>query len=320
MFTKKLLRTLNSLFFRATNIPLSLSYSDGDKIIYLLPTKSLSRVCKFIQSVQEGKKKCFENDSKAIETAIKTKQAEIYRCHAGLMNIVLPILVNNENVGAIFAGPLLMNKMQIKDIKKYINGLKELNIDTRILEKIYENMSDVKICSRNHIKFAIKMLSLLAHFIVYKEIAKKFKGKIEPTFELQKKIKILQNKLVRAYPYLKIETKKEENLSANQKAVKRAKEYIDNNLNKNIPLKDVATVAALSPTYFSWVFKKETKTNFEDYFIQARIEKAKKLLKDTFYSIGEITDSIGYSDQNYFSFLFKKVTGFSPRDYRNLNK
>lgn len=317
MFTKKLLKELNSLFFRVTHIPLSLFYSNKGNITYLTSPKCLSNLCKLIQSNENGKKRCFESDSKAIGTAIKTKKPEVYCCHVGIINIALPIVINNENVGAIFAGPLLIHKLSSKDIEKYINKLKDINLDTQVIRRTYQNISDIRICSKKDIKFAIRILSMLAHFLAYKEIARKFsRKKFETASELQKKVKILQNKLNIVMPYLKIETKKDENLTFHQKAVKRAKEYIDNNFDKDISLKDVATVAALSPTYFSFVFKKESKINFEDYLILARIEKAKKLLKETFYSIGEIAFNVGYFDQNYFSFLFRKITGVSPRTYR----
>jgi two-component system response regulator YesN len=170
------------------------------------------------------------------------------------------------------------------------------------------------------------MLSMLAHFIAYKEIAKKFSGKnIEMQANLQEQVKTLQTKLNKTMPYLQVGIKSpkgipsgDNKLTPNQKAVKRAKEYIDNNLDKNLSLKDISTVAALSPTYFSYVFKKQTKTNIENYIINAKIEKAKQLLKQTMDSIGEVAYNIGYNDANYFSFIFKKITGISPRDYRKI--
>lgn len=315
MFTRKLLKELNSLFFRATNITLSLSYSDKGKITYLNPPKSLSKLCKWIQSTDNGEK-CYKSDSKAIETAIKTKKAEVYCCHAGLINIALPIIVGNNSIGTIFAGPLLTHKLLDREIEKHVNNFKKLNLDLddELIRKSYKN---IKICKKNDIRFAIKMLSLLSHFIAYKEIARKFsREKIYDTIDLQKRVKTLQNKLNTVMPFLKFETKKEENLTFHQKAIKIAKEYIDSNLDKTISLKDVATVAALSPTYFSYVFKKEAKMNFEDYIIFARVERAKKLLKETTYSIGEISYNVGYNDQNYFSFLFRKIVGIPPRTYR----
>lgn len=296
-----------------------MSYNDRGNITYLLLPKSISNLCKSIQSNDIGRKRCYENDSKAIEDAIKTKKAEIYCCHAGLTSIVLPVIINNRNIGNIFAGPLLTHKLSDKEIKKHIDNFKKLNLDLAD-EFIRKSYQDIKICKKSDIRFARNMLSLLAHFISYKEIARKSyreKNIVDDTIDLHEKIKILQDKLNVVMPFLKIETKKEENLTFHQKAVKRAKEYIDSNLDKAISLKEVATIAALSPTYFSYVFKKETKINFEDYFISARIEKAKELLKKTTYSIGEIAYNIGYNDQNYFSFLFKRITGISPRNYRN---
>lgn len=53
---------------------------------------------------------------------------------------------------------------------------------------------------------------------------------------------------------------------------------------------------------------------------EKRMEKARKLLRDTTVSTAEIAATVGYKDSHYFSFVFKKTQGVSPRDYRNGKK
>ena len=55
---------------------------------------------------------------------------------------------------------------------------------------------------------------------------------------------------------------------------------------------------------------------FVEYVTEKRIEKAKKLLKQTDKNSGEIAKEVGYKDSHYFSFVFKKLQGCSPREYR----
>lgn len=73
----------------------------------------------------------------------------------------------------------------------------------------------------------------------------------------------------------------------------------------------------VSPNYFSALFKKEMGITFSTYLTQVRIEKAKELLKTTNIKASEIGHAVGYSEGHYFSYVFKKVTGCAPTDYRN---
>jgi two-component system response regulator YesN len=97
---------------------------------------------------------------------------------------------------------------------------------------------------------------------------------------------------------------------------KRAKEYIKTNYNKAITLEDVAREINVSPQYLSKLFKEETGENFIDYLTSIRIRIAKNLLEGDDLSIKEICYSIGYSDPNYFSRIFKKIAGVTPTEYK----
>lgn len=95
-----------------------------------------------------------------------------------------------------------------------------------------------------------------------------------------------------------------------------AKNYIDNNYNKDISLVDVSREVNISPYYFSKVFKDEMGCNFIEYLTNIRIEKAKELLNTTEYSMKEICVMVGYSEPNYFSKSFKKNVGVTPTEYK----
>jgi len=96
----------------------------------------------------------------------------------------------------------------------------------------------------------------------------------------------------------------------------KAKIYIDENFNKEIGLKEVSEAVAISPQYFSKIFKEEIRVNFIDYITGVRIQRAKELLKAQTLSIKEIAFEVGYNDPNYFSRLFKKIEGISPTEYQ----
>ena len=108
--------------------------------------------------------------------------------------------------------------------------------------------------------------------------------------------------------------KKEETQASS--LVERACDYIQEHFSKDISLDGVSKEINISPYYFSKLFKEEKKENFVEYVTRVRIDYTKKMLKNSENSIKEICVSSGYGDPNYFSRIFKKMTGVTPSEYR----
>jgi two-component system, response regulator YesN len=99
-------------------------------------------------------------------------------------------------------------------------------------------------------------------------------------------------------------------------AVRRAMRYIAQHYFEPLSLEHVAEQVRLSPAYFSGLFRRAVGVGFSEYLNRVRIEESKRLLTSTDYAIVDIAVAVGYSDQSYFSKVFKKHTGLSPRLYR----
>ena len=100
--------------------------------------------------------------------------------------------------------------------------------------------------------------------------------------------------------------------------LKQAICYIDEHYrSEDISLNRVAKEVDLSPNYLSAVFSQEMGTTFVEYLTAKRMEKARELLRASDLRSGEIAAAVGYKDSHYFSFLFKKTQGCTPRDYRS---
>jgi len=99
--------------------------------------------------------------------------------------------------------------------------------------------------------------------------------------------------------------------------IHHAQEYIDHHYsNPDLSLNQVAAHVNLSPSHFSTVFSQETDSTFKEYLTEIRIKKAKELLRTTTLKSFEISHKIGYNDPHYFSSVFKKNTGLSPKNFR----
>ena len=97
----------------------------------------------------------------------------------------------------------------------------------------------------------------------------------------------------------------------------KAREYIDSNFSSpEISLFSTAAYVGISPNHLSTVFVQETGENFSGYLTRVRMDKAKFLLKNTAMKSVDIANETGINDPQYFSYIFKKNTGLSPREFR----
>jgi len=100
------------------------------------------------------------------------------------------------------------------------------------------------------------------------------------------------------------------------RAVARAKQYINENYAMDISLDVLANHVFLSSFYLSRVFSEEAGISITDYIKKVRVNKAQSLLIGTGKSIAEVAFAVGYRDPNYFSRVFKSITGKAPHQYR----
>ncbi|HIQ99233.1 MAG TPA: PocR ligand-binding domain-containing protein [Candidatus Scybalocola faecavium] len=102
----------------------------------------------------------------------------------------------------------------------------------------------------------------------------------------------------------------------NREIMKKAVSFISQHYSEPITLSYVANEVHLNPAYFSTLFKKEIGLSFKEYLNHVRIEESKRLLSNSNFSIIDIAIAVGFEDQSYFSKVFKKYTGMTPKQFR----
>ncbi len=209
-----------------------------------------------------------------------------------------------------------------------------------------ENQLKVALCSLNF----IKLDSIVNEFIQYfrkgniyspKDIKKAYSrflwsmlnianelGLINSSnFENQEylariKTAIMKNELLEPFIQIK-EWFKQEKYSEQDITniiVVKAKSLIHEFYKQGITLKEIAEKLDITPEYLGMQFHKETGSHFSAYLNNYRINKARGMLIGTELKLYEIAALVGYNDAKYFSKVFKKTTGQSPAEYRNLFK
>lgn len=98
--------------------------------------------------------------------------------------------------------------------------------------------------------------------------------------------------------------------------IKKSIRYLEEDPSQALPIADVAALSNVSVNYFERLFKDYAGVTPAEYRAARRIERAQRLLLETFLTVGEIAFSLGFEDEAYFCRFFKSRTGISPGAYR----
>lgn len=98
----------------------------------------------------------------------------------------------------------------------------------------------------------------------------------------------------------------------------RVMAFVDANIDLDLCLLTLATVAGMSPYYFSRLFKQSTGVTPHRYVLQRRMEQAKRLLEEKRLSVLHVAHQVGFDDQSQFTRVFHKIVGTTPSDYRKM--
>lgn len=104
------------------------------------------------------------------------------------------------------------------------------------------------------------------------------------------------------------------------KQIVKAINYINSHITEKIMIQEVADFLSLSVSYLSRLFKSEVGLNISEYIIKQKIKAAAGMLRSSSQSSTEISYILHFSSQSYFTKVFKKYTGMTPKEYQKLYK
>lgn len=99
--------------------------------------------------------------------------------------------------------------------------------------------------------------------------------------------------------------------------VHEVKNYIDTHYMDDISVESLADQFQISVSHFNRIFKQSFEINCKEYITSVRVDKAKEYLAGSVLTVSEVGSMVGYPDANYFTKVFRKKTGMTPKEYRN---
>lgn len=226
-------------------------------------------------------------------------------------------LIYIQDVEPVNTGVLKLEEKEINDIISVV----KFGPDERMMEVmngIYDKMRASKVHFRQSQAY---MLSIVACIV---NIVQQYGINVEAITDYSQILNKIGN--VEEFRGWLVQTCKEINGKVLQKRetttkqiIKEAKEYIADHYHESeLSVEMICKHLHMSPAYFSTLFKKEMGQTYVAYLTDLRLNKAVELLNTTDSKTYVIAEKVGYQEQNYFSYVFKKKFGVPPTKYRSL--
>jgi AraC-like DNA-binding protein/ligand-binding sensor protein len=262
-------------YAEVTKLPLVLRSADPGK--HLPPVnQNEHEFCAYMRKHNDSCKTCMhvgaQHDSE--------NGVERHVCFAGLNLAAIPVKVNQEIIGYLQTGEVLLETQTESKLDETTRQLIEwgINLDKQEVELLLDGGP---VMSPKQFEAVLKMLEIFARHIS----------------ELAARISVIPE-------------------MSEPDAIRKSREYIRDKSDERISLDQVAAVANMSASHFCRVFKKATDMNFSEYLARVRIEKAKVMLMESNYTMTHVAYDTGFNSVTDFNRTFKKITGETPSGFR----
>jgi len=264
---------------------------------------SCSDFCSMVRREPTLSKQCEKCDSRGGIEAAREEQPYIYRCHLGLVDLAIPIIVDDHYLGALMAGQVILKE---EANNKYLETIvsKKSQSDLKAYPGLEAAYKQLNVMTYDKIQKIAQMMNHLIHYMVEEAISKdRLNAEHRSLLEIHE-AKGIDIRLL------------DEGKKSESSLLRPALEYIAGHLGQKVYLDDLAHICNVSPGYFSKIFKSHMGCNFSTYIKKLKMEKAKELLVSTDLPVLTIALNLGYDDPGYFIKVFKTTWGLTPAKYR----
>jgi AraC-like DNA-binding protein/ligand-binding sensor protein len=248
----------------------------GGKEVLPCPQARLNKFCRIIDHTPEGLAACRRCDT--VDLSQCGGGLRIYQCHAGLMDICVPILVSGEHVASILCGQVLTRAPDERGFQAVLRRIRGIPVDEAELRRAY---FATRVVPCRQLKRMAQMIAFFAGYLS----------------EIGSRLALLEQKDQR-------------------ECIRAARQYMSENFHAPLTLKEVAGVVALSPKYFSRLFAREVGESYVRQLNRMRIAKAKEQLLRPHVRVSDVAARCGFESIPHFNRVFRFFEKLSPTDFR----
>lgn len=257
---------------------------------------NIQKFCSNVRSNPKLAKYCEKCDARGALEAVRQGEPFVYRCHFNLVDMAIPIIMDDQYLGAIMAG-----QIKITDEKETLEQLLSIDNANQYVAFYLNHYNSIPTLTINELENSANMINQLCQYLLT-EVANH-----------EYHVKSIDNKL--------IINKLSSDLSGNSYQTKdhTLQPIIDllfENKQYMYTLNELSETFHISLSYLSRLLKKEFSEPFNKFYPRLKIEWAKKLLENSDKNITEISEALGFLDVSYFIRSFKKFEGISPLKYQ----
>lgn len=274
-------------FAQATSLAVVVVNIHGDEISELF---NFTSFCQMMRRHPQLSTRCRMSDRCGGLEASKSDQPCIYRCHAGLTDFSIPLVIAGHLVGFVLCGQVRLRNDDV-DLVDILNVDDCWQADPELLNE-YRKVPEM---DYSRVMASADLLKLI----------------VENCLKKQLNFVVIKENKPYSDPLRQTRTP-----NPHDNKMKKALRYIDAHLSDDLRLEDVASHVYLSPYYFSKLFKKYHGIGFNAWVNQQRMASARELLCHSDWSIASIARNLGFSQTSYFCKVFRQTYQVTPQVYR----
>lgn len=226
--------------------------------------------CELLRNTPDGEVCCKASDIDGCIQCAKSKGLVTYRCHAGLTEVVIPIIDKNEVLAYVMFGQIIPRESCESAKNKIRAGFPQYS----------KEIDEIPVKSEQELGAAVTVLRAITAYM-------------------------MTNRWV---------------VPGKSEFIRQIDHYLEDHLTQNITVDDICDVFRIGRTKLYATSMEYLGCGLAEYIRIQRIRHAQKLLEESNLPVTEIAYSVGFSDYNHFSRVFKMITGMSARAYRKADR
>ena len=254
-------------------------YSADTTLSLAPPTRNKGSLCALIQSAPEGKRRCAACDRRHLARAACLGKAQAYACHAGLLDMAIPVIVESRHTVTIVSGQILPEPHSTAGLARVRRRLAWMHLPEARLRRAYDGAIYLP---RRRVRSILRLLEIFARQLC--ESARRLR---------------------------------EAEARHEHPAIRRAREYVDLHwLEPDLGLTQIASYAGLSAAHCAHLFRRVTGERLTHFVQRRRVLEAKRQMAQTDRTITEVAFACGFGSLTHFNRVFRGFELCSPSQWR----